>query len=67
METYKSQLVINHPFASNEFAQNFTVCTPQKSATGDFIVYTVIGTDADGDYEVVRRYKEFYILRMALV
>lgn len=69
METdvYKSQLVINHPFAPNEFAQNFCVCDPQKSPSGDYIIYTVIGTDENGDYQIQRRYKEFYLLRTALL
>lgn len=67
LDTYKSQLVINHPFAPNEFAQNFCVCDPMKSASGDYIVYTVIGTDADGDYQIQRRYKEFFLLRQALL
>ena len=63
---YNTQLSINMPFASNEFAQQFSVCNPKKAQTGDHIVYTVVGTDSFGRFEVARRYKEFYLLRNRL-
>ena len=31
IESYQSQLSINKPFASNEFAQHFSVCNPRMA------------------------------------
>ena len=42
------------------------MCDPQKSAKGDHVVYTVIGEDEHGPFEIQRRYKEFNLLRSTL-
>ena len=63
---FSSQLSINKPFASNELAQNFSVCNPRMAPNKNHIVYTVIGTDKNGRYEIQRRFKEFYLLRQVL-
>lgn len=45
IQCFKSQLSINCPYASNEFASRFCVCNPRRSPKGDFILYTVLGED----------------------
>jgi len=42
------------------------VCNPKKAAKGDHIVYTVYGEDAQGKFEIHRRFKEFHLLRQTL-
>jgi hypothetical protein len=42
---YGSQLSMNKPFASNDFAAKFCVCNPRKAQGGDHIVYSVFGFD----------------------
>jgi len=41
----------------------FSVCNPQKPKGGDYIQYTVFGTDKGGKFEIVRRYSDFLVLR----
>ena len=43
----------------------FSVSNPVKS--GGHIKYTVSGVDSDGPFEEMRRFREFYALRNALV
>ena len=52
IQKYQTQLSINKPFASNDFAQNFSVCNPRKSQSGDHIIYNVYGEDSIGKYEI---------------
>ena len=66
IEEYSSQLSINRPFGTNEFAQRFCVCNPRKATNGDYIVYSVYGEDQHGRYEIQRRYNEFFLLRQVL-
>ena len=48
----KITLETKKPFASNEFAANFTVCNPTMSANSKHIVYSVVGEDEHGAYQV---------------
>ena len=57
---------INRPFASNEFAASFSVCNPRRAHGKNYIVYTVVGEDSHGRFEIQRRYKEFNLLRNVL-
>lgn len=57
---------MNKPFSSNEFAQRFCVCDPKKAHKNDHIVYTLIGEDKHGPFQILRRYKEFNLLRQVL-
>ena len=50
-----------------ERAQNFQVCNPAKAKDGDYIIYTVLGIDRLGSFEIERRYNDFYILRELFV
>ena len=52
IQEYSSQLSINRPFGTNEFAQRFCVCNPRKATNGDYIVYSVYGEDQHGRYEI---------------
>lgn len=63
---YQSQLSVNKPFASNEFAAHFSVCNPRLAQGKNYIIYTVVGEDCHGRFEIHRRFKEFYLLRSVL-
>jgi len=54
-------------FGNEELANKFQVLNPHKSKNGGHIVYTVVGTDSEGPFEIFRRYKEFHLLRQQLV
>ena len=45
---------------------DYSVYNPRKSAEGNHIVYTVVGIDRKGQFEICRRYKEFNVLRQTL-
>ena len=66
IQCYKSQLSINCPYASNEFASRFCVCSPRRSPKGDYILYAVLGEDSAGPFELQRRFSEFNLLQHQL-
>lgn len=45
---------------------DFSVFNPRKSSDGNHIVYTVVGIDRLGRFDICRRYKEFNVLRQTL-
>jgi hypothetical protein len=48
----------------NPKVKKFTVINPVK--VGSHIKYTVTGVDGDGEFEEVRRFREFYALKSVL-
>lgn len=42
------------------------MCDPKKAHKNDHIVYTLIGEDNHGPFQILRRYKEFNLLRLVL-
>ena len=65
---YQTNLNIIRPYYSAEYAANFKVCNPKKSAKGGFIEYQVYGISHQNfQFCINRRYREFYALRNCLI
>ena len=46
--------------------KEFAVDKPMKMNNGDFVTYEVVGYDMKGDFQVRKRYSDFFLLRKTL-
>jgi len=60
---FHSQFSVIKGFGNESLANQFMVINPHKAKNGGHIVYTIIGCDNEGPFEIFRRYKEFHLLR----
>jgi len=62
-EQYEGEFRIEKGFTRLEHIRDWCVCNPQKPKGADHVVYTVMGSDRQGKFEIFRRYSDFYALR----
>ena len=67
LEQYEGEFRIEKGFTKLELIRDWCVTNPQKPKGVDHIVYTVIGHDREGKFEIFRRYSDFHSLRELFV